>query len=796
MSVDSVTGQPGDEARAANPPLSFSELQATRSFLTELTRFHAPTLMWFKHSSRPWFCLTSDEQMRGPSDSTLRHLTTSASCIESLDDVPDYRDRPDVEQMATKFARAALDNLSKWESDGAARVYCRVRTLPSLIRLAPNDVLEKNLDKIVTLVSTAWTRVDPADPRYQGISEAPDRLPSRPSEKEKADVGEWKGYPPNAFHTYWGLKTLDEFASRGLGALPDEITQKRPVAELWARRTLATQAALVPTHAERVDAHQLAWALATELTLSSETPLRASDEMTELYRTALDSFFSDQLPNGAWRLYQPLFHYPQAGNAYCYTFETLAALLRPALGRKNGKVFRELLRPHARSLIKAARFASRTQIPITSEKIIGWCSGHHPHRTAAEGWATASVFSFLQCLRRLVAHWTAERAEAELGVRQPASSASEASEMLLRERGDTWTSPGEWTLSRQVSALFLHPMRLSLTGIDDEALDPDRPLAGDNQARSAILFGPPGTSKTTVVEAIAGAIGWRYVEIHASDFLNEGMDRVPSRADYIFSRLMELDRCVVLFDEIDGLLVRRDPDHADPFGKFLTTSMLPKIAQLWKQRRVLFFVATNDIVGADPAIKRSQRFDAAIFAAPPSWHAKEKLARKKLGRKLPRWLTWERALADLDHGVFETGHELGLLALLRWDQVTEFVDVARQLSGRDRLSKEGISLALDQIAGRIADDWGCEKENLYRTYADFSRHRRRDHNSLRLVQLDGVDNVPPGLDVVTRDGATYARILGALETKVAVQADGSWLLPSPSGDWLDRGLLRFEYLEK
>ena len=253
-------------------------------------------------------------------------------------------------------------------------------------------------------------------------------------------------------------------------------------------------------------------------------------------------------------------------------------------------------------------------------KPIGWSSGNHPHRTYAESWSTAAAFTFLQHLRILIGLWTRETASGELGLRTPKwTNQADASDVLL-QRGRTWDFGKHWSVSQRLAGWFVNPV--SRFEVRHERLDPDEALISETQARSAILFGPPGTSKTTLVEAVAGAIGWDYVEIHASDFLREGMDNVPRRADQIFQQVMELDRCVVLFDEIDELLRDRGQAESDPFGRFLTTSMLPKLAKLWEQRRVLFFVNTNWIDTADPAIKRSQRFDAALLVLPPSFEVK------------------------------------------------------------------------------------------------------------------------------------------------------------------------------
>jgi SpoVK/Ycf46/Vps4 family AAA+-type ATPase len=117
------------------------------------------------------------------------------------------------------------------------------------------------------------------------------------------------------------------------------------------------------------------------------------------------------------------------------------------------------------------------------------------------------------------------------------------------------------------------------------------------------------------------------VELHASHFVAGGLPQVQRTADRIFKQLMQLDRTVILFDEIDELVRERESEEADAFGRFLTTSMLPRLAELWDRRKVMYFVATNHINYFDSAIIRAERFDAIVPVPPPSFD--KKMARIK-----------------------------------------------------------------------------------------------------------------------------------------------------------------------
>jgi hypothetical protein len=764
--------------------LKFDALRDTRKAIREFSVRHVASIEAFRDADRPWFKVELDEPDRG--SERVQHRTTAATCLESLEDAGSPAGQKLIRKIATEFAERVLDeSFDNWKSDGAAFVYCRVRTLPAVLHFAP-DVALARAERVQEHVSFVWRNVS-LESENQAVREAAKKpgAEEQPLTPDNAEEVLENAYPPNAFHTHWALKTLAACRSLEKPELfVDPFHDKSRIAGLWCQNMLSAQVALHAAGSDEADPNQLAWALISQFVeINPPASLAAGERSREaIYRAALDAFFDQQLPSGRWPLGQPLFHYPRAGNAYCYTFETLAGLLEPALrDSRDGQLLRELLKPHLPRLLAAwdALLTSARPLDTSGSTLVGWSSGHHPHRTDPEGWASASAFSFVQRLRRLLGTYTREVAAAELGVRPSKYLGEEAGGNKLAERGSTWTNANHWTAGEQLAALFLHPIQSR--HIPLATIDPDRALIADGQARSAILFGPPGTSKTTLAEALAGSIQWDFLEVHASQFLAEGMDKVPSSADAIFARLMELDRCVVLFDEIDELLRDRQGENSDPFGRFLTTSMLPKVATLWEQGRLIFFVATNDIARADPAIKRSQRFDSAIFVAPPSFDAKIAALSLKMPSADLSWLS----KADVERAL-EDGDALGYFALLRFDQADELVDLLEGTAS----DVDAMRSALAEMGDRLkTTDWQGRDEaghplDPFEMFKAMVRNETRDHRMVRFVCVEGapVPNAayeevpkPPGSSAIT-----YLRLLGrSMRPPESIETDEGRRFPDP-----------------
>ena len=336
---------------------------------------------------------------------------------------------------------------------------------------------------------------------------------------------------------------------------------------------------------------------------------------------AVERVISEQSRSGIWHRYFPLFHFPLGRGAadYCFSFEFLEAVL----GEFGSAVLRtrELLSYFRRSLTWCDSHVLHF-VKSKDAHYRGWNSGGEV-RTLADGmpeaWATASVHMFLSQLHRKISDLLDQLVLAKFGFDRIATVPSKDDfKGLIDIKIEFPGEPSTWLLTVLEDELIDNATR-SMT-LDDFTL---------GVPRSALFFGPPGTSKTNLAKSIAAYVGWPIVIITPSHFLGKGLEQVHAQVDEVFRDLMDLRKAVVLFDEMDALAQTREEDpegksreSLDVTRQLLTTSMLPKLSDLWNKAGVVFLMATNHKQHLDPAITRANRFDLLLCVAPPPWTAK------------------------------------------------------------------------------------------------------------------------------------------------------------------------------
>lgn len=233
-----------------------------------------------------------------------------------------------------------------------------------------------------------------------------------------------------------------------------------------------------------------------------------------------------------------------------------------------------------------------------SEKRYGWCSDRAPSPNRIDSWVTAQVLLFFA--RHIETLRWAKR-------RHILKNYSWVSHSKIKTRWKDIVDPDDPTGVRGPKVIIERVVKSTKTRA---------------KAPVFLLYGPPGTSKTTLVEGLAQEMKWDLIKLSPSDFVVESLDKIEYRARKIFRDLMNLDNCIVLMDELDVLLKDRDvlaQRSAGSIMEFVAPALLPKIQELRQytlERNMAVFFVTNFYERIDHALSRSGRIDNHLVILP------------------------------------------------------------------------------------------------------------------------------------------------------------------------------------
>ena len=190
-------------------------------------------------------------------------------------------------------------------------------------------------------------------------------------------------------------------------------------------------------------------------------------------------------------------------------------------------------------------------------------------------------------------------------------------EWLVAEKPDVTLDDiaGMEEAKKVIHEMVLYPMK-----------SPEKARAlGLNPGGGVLLFGPPGTGKTMLGKAIAGALDAPFYYASGADLRSKWYGESEQRLSQLLNAAKSQPVAVVFLDEIESLLPKRtEESHAA--DNRVVTQFLSDMGGFKDSKNLLLVLgATNKPWSIDEAVFRTGRFDEKVYIGPPDLPAREKI---------------------------------------------------------------------------------------------------------------------------------------------------------------------------
>jgi SpoVK/Ycf46/Vps4 family AAA+-type ATPase len=146
-----------------------------------------------------------------------------------------------------------------------------------------------------------------------------------------------------------------------------------------------------------------------------------------------------------------------------------------------------------------------------------------------------------------------------------------------------------------------------------------------------LLYGPPGCGKSFMAKAVSGEIGASFYPVGISDVLQQWLGNSERAVHQIFETARRNAPCVLFFDEIDALGMRRANMRGDSGHRTAVNALLAETDSATSENEGVYVLgATNMPWDVDPALRRPGRFDRMIFVGLPDGQARAEIIRLHL----------------------------------------------------------------------------------------------------------------------------------------------------------------------
>ena len=140
-------------------------------------------------------------------------------------------------------------------------------------------------------------------------------------------------------------------------------------------------------------------------------------------------------------------------------------------------------------------------------------------------------------------------------------------------------------------------------------------------ASGILLFGPPGTGKTSLVKQASIDFNLPLLVVTPGMVVSKWMGESEKQIQNIFTSAKERQPCILFFDELDSLgLSRSNGTEEDSSARRLLAELLVQLSKLLEgehsAKNIIVMGATNRLNDLDPAIQR--RFRRRVYVGNPT----------------------------------------------------------------------------------------------------------------------------------------------------------------------------------
>ena len=147
-----------------------------------------------------------------------------------------------------------------------------------------------------------------------------------------------------------------------------------------------------------------------------------------------------------------------------------------------------------------------------------------------------------------------------------------------------------------------------------------------------LLYGPPGVGKTHIVRAIAGEAGANVIIARINQIVDMYTGNTEKNLHAIFEQARKNTPCIIFFDELDALGVKRGGGDEGGGGgnssalRLAVNQFLVEMSGVEANPEGIYVIgATNNPWDIDPALKRSGRFGDSVYLKPPNYRDRKEL---------------------------------------------------------------------------------------------------------------------------------------------------------------------------